>query len=114
MFEKVEDIEKTFLALQHLKHQKHEVLIFHVLDHNTEVKFDFSNQPHIFIDAESGEKLELRPAEIKEAYQNKMKEFLKDVEMKCHQLKIDYIPVDINNDFEKVMFSFFVKRKRMR
>ena len=42
-----------------------------------------------------------------------MAAFLKEVEYKCHQLKVDYIPVDINVDFEKVMLSFFIKRKRM-
>lgn len=113
MFENTEELENTFLALQHLKHQRHEVLVFHVLDRKTEVDFEFSNRPHIFIDAETGEKLKLRPSEIKEHYQTQMADFLKEVEMKCHQLKIDYIPVDINEDFEKVMLSFFVKRRRM-
>lgn len=113
MFENTEELENTFLALQHLKHQRHEVLVFHVLDRKTEVDFEFSNRPHIFIDAETGEKLKLRPSEIKEHYQAQMADFLKEVELKCHQLKIDYIPVDINEDFEKVMLSFFVKRRRM-
>jgi len=113
MFENVDELEKTFLALQHLKHQKHEVLVFHVMDNKTEIEFDFSNKPHIFVDAETGEKLKLRPSEIKESYKSQMADFLKDVEMKCHQLKIDYIPVDINDDFEKVMLSFFVKRKKL-
>lgn len=113
MFENAEEMEKTFLALQHLKHQKHEVMVFHVLDKQTEVDFEFSNKPHIFIDSETGEKLKLRPSEIKDVYKSQMATFLKDVEIKCHQLKIDYIPVDINEDFEKVMLSFFIKRKRM-
>ena len=114
MFENVDEMEKTFLALQHLKHQKHEVMVFHVLDNKTEVDFEFSNKPHIFVDAETGEKVKLRPSEIKETYKTQMGNFLKEVEIKCHQLKIDYIPVDINEDFEKVMLSFFIKRKKMK
>jgi hypothetical protein len=43
------------LVLQHLRHNKHKVVLFHVVDTKTELKFDFDNTPRKFIDVETGE-----------------------------------------------------------
>jgi hypothetical protein len=47
--------EALFNALQHLKHNKHKVVLFHVVDNKTELNFDFDNAPRKFIDVETGE-----------------------------------------------------------
>ncbi len=114
MFDRNSNIDEIFSALQHLKHHKHEILIFHVLDHKTEVDFEFENRPYLFIDKETGEQLKINPSELKESYTANVSKLIKEVELKCHQFKIDYVPVDINTDFEKVLMSYFVKRKRMK
>src|SRR5690606_67872 len=54
MLENQEQADQLFAALQHLKHNKHEVLLFHVTDKKTEMDFDFEDRPHEFIDIESG------------------------------------------------------------
>ena len=113
MFDRSADIDEIFSALQHLKHKKHEILIFHVLDKKTEIDFEFENRPYVFIDKESGEQLKINPSEIKSSYRKNINSLIKKVELKCHQFKIDYIPVDINTDFDKIMTSYFAKRKRM-
>lgn len=114
MFDRNSNIEEIFTAIQHLKHKKHEILIFHVLDKPTEIDFEFENRPYLFIDKETGEQLKINPSEVKNSYQKNIQSLIKQVELKCHQLKIDYIPVDINTDFDKVLSSYFVKRKRMQ
>jgi molybdopterin-guanine dinucleotide biosynthesis protein A len=43
-------------ALQHLKHNKHKVVLFHVVDTKTEL-VDFDNTPRKFIDIETGEEV---------------------------------------------------------
>jgi uncharacterized protein (DUF58 family) len=47
--------EALFTALQHLKHNKHKVVLFHVIDNKTELNFDFDNAPRKFIDIETGD-----------------------------------------------------------
>jgi hypothetical protein len=37
------DDNALFSALQHLRHNKHKVVLFHVVDTKTELKFDFDN-----------------------------------------------------------------------
>lgn len=106
--------EEVFTALQHLKHQKNEVLIFHITDHDTELNFEFEDRPYEFIDLESGEKTRLVPGEIKSSYQQAMKEYLNQLKMKCHQFKIDFIEVDVKEPFQKVLSQYLIKRARMK
>lgn len=105
--------EEAFRALQHLKFNKHEVILFHVLDPSTEVDFDYSNRPHTFVDLETGEKVKLNPRQIQEEYKERMEAFLKRLKVKCAQFKIDLIEADINKGFDQVLLAYLIKRARM-
>jgi uncharacterized protein (DUF58 family) len=114
MFENTNQLDEIFKALQHLKHNKHEVLLFHVTDHKTEYNFDFEDRPYEFIDLESGEKLKIQPSQIKDTYRTKISAFYHDLKLKCGQLKIDFVEADINNYFNEVLNAYLVKRARMK
>jgi uncharacterized protein (DUF58 family) len=114
MFEQIEDAQELFGALQHLKHQQHEVLLFHVVDKKTEQDFVFENRPHEFIDLETGEKVKLQPNQIQDSYRKQITEFSQALKMKCGQYKIDFIEVDIAQPFEDVLYAYMVKRAKMR
>src|SRR3954468_19424415 len=47
-------LQLLFAAIQHLKFNKHEVIIFNVHDKQKELDFNFDNRPHHFVDIESG------------------------------------------------------------
>src|SRR6185503_10821953 len=87
MFENVssesEEFKATFAALQHLKHNKHEVILFHVLDHEKELEFDFVNRPYRFIDLETGYVVNPTPSQVKETYVREMKYFFRHLKLKC-------------------------------
>jgi uncharacterized protein (DUF58 family) len=114
MFHNQDHHEDVFTALQHLKHQKNEILIFHITDHDTELNFEFEDRPYEFIDLESGEKTRLVPGEIKSSYQQAMREYLQQLRMKCHQFKIDFIEVDVKEPFQRVLAQYLIKRARMK
>ena len=114
MFEQIEDAQELFGALQHLKHQQHEVLLFHVVDKKTEQDFVFENRPYEFIDLETGEKVKLQPNQIQDSYRKQITEFSQALKMKCGQYKIDFIEVDIAQPFEDVLYAYMVKRAKMR
>jgi uncharacterized protein (DUF58 family) len=105
--------EDLFSALQHLKHNKHEVIIFHVTDMKTERYFEFDNVPYEFIDAETGAKLKLHPKEMQEAYREKMEKTYAAISEQCRRYGMAFEPVDTADDIEKVMLRFLVKRKKM-
>jgi uncharacterized protein (DUF58 family) len=63
-----EKLQALFAAIQHLKYNKHEVIIFNVSDKQKELDFNFANRPHQFIDIESGEQVRVHPNKIRESY----------------------------------------------
>jgi uncharacterized protein (DUF58 family) len=105
--------EHLFSALQHLKHAKHEVVLFHVVDKSKEVAFEFENRPYMFVDMESGEKIRLQPNQVKEYYVEHMRNFTNDLKMKCLQYQIDFVEADINEGFRQILLPYLVKRSRM-
>lgn len=114
MFDNITESEKLFSALQHLKHNMHEVLIFHVTDKKTESDFAFEDRPYEFIDLETNEKIKLNPAQVKDDYQRVLQSFYHDLKLKCGQYKIDFIEADIAQGFEQILSAYLVKRAKMR
>ena len=113
MFDNNEKKESVLSALKHLRHNKHEVVVFHVLDTKKELNFEFENRPYLFEDMETGEKVKLHPSQVKELYQKQMKEFLNEMKLRCGQYNIEFVPVDVQAPFAEVLLPFFVKRKKM-
>jgi uncharacterized protein (DUF58 family) len=105
--------EALFSALQHLKHNKHEIIIFNVADSQKELSFDFNNQPHHFIDLESGEELRVHPNEIRASYLNSLNSWRRELQLKCAQYHIDLIDAHINDGFDKVLKAYLIKRNKM-
>ena len=113
MFDRIEDPDHMFSALQHLKHAKHEVLLFHVVDKKMELDFEFENRPYLFIDVESGERVKVQPHEVKKLYTEKLKEFKEQLKLKCLQYKIDLVEANIGDGINAVLQSYLIKRGRM-
>lgn len=111
--ETAEGLQEIFAALQHLKHNKHEIIIFNVLDHQTELDFDFDNRPYHFIDIESGEDLKIHPNSVKDAYLIAVQEYHKELRLKCAQYKIDLVDADIRAGFYQVLHSYLIRRAKM-
>lgn len=105
--------EEVFAALQHLKHNKHEVILFHVHEKEKEVDFEYDNRPYKFIDMETGHEMKLNPADIRKTYVKRLKEFHEQLRLKCMQYQIDFVPATINQGYDKVLMSFLIKRSRL-
>lgn len=114
MFQPGKDVNQIFESLSHLKHNQHEVLLFHVTDHATELKFEFEDRPYKFVDLETNEVLKLTPTEYKKSYEEEMRRFYSAVKLRSGQLKIDFISVDVRDDFNKILTSFLIKRGKMK
>jgi uncharacterized protein (DUF58 family) len=114
MFQQGISLDETFQALQHLKHNKHEVLLFHVTDHKTEKDFEFADRPYRFVDKETRESITLMPSQVKEKYREKMSDLYEQIKLGCGNLKIDLIEVDSRDTFDKILGSYLIKRRKMR
>ena len=105
------DEARLFGALQHLKHNKHKVVLFHVVDRETEVKFEFDNSPRKFIDVESGEEINIFADTVREAYEKHVENTFKNLAMACAQNRIKYVPVAVGDSFEKILTTYLVEKQ---
>ena len=105
--------EELFSALQHLRHNKHEVILFHVTDKSKELDFEFENRPYNFIDMETGENIKIHPSEIKDTYVKSMAEYKKELMLRCAQYRIDFVEADIKEGFKQVLMPYLIKRSKM-
>ncbi len=111
MFQTATDDEQLFDALRHLKYNKHEVVLFHLLDRETEYHFDFENSPRRFLDVETGEHIDLYSDSIKEAYEKGVDAYFGALKLKCAQYRIKYVEVDVKSNFSKVLNTYLVERQ---
>ncbi len=105
--------DELFSALQHLKYNKHEVILFHTVDRERELEFRYDNRPYLFVDLETGDKVRLRGNAVKEHYVEQVRKFETELRLRCAQYKIDFVEADINKDFKLVLQPYLMKRGRL-
>ena len=103
--------ESVMTALKHFRHKGNEVVVMQVLD-PLERSFAFGSDA-IFKDLETQEELMTQPWHIQKAYQQSMQEFLDFYKRQCRDNNIDYVLLDTSTPFDKALFEYLNKRKRM-
>ena len=104
--------DDLFDALQQLRHNKHEVIIFHTFDRARELQLDYGSRPLRFVDLESGKVLRLQPSEVAQQYGDLMLRQQADLQQRAMQYRIDYVPVDVAQGFHQVILPFLLKRSK--
>jgi uncharacterized protein (DUF58 family) len=112
MLQPDQEAEQLFEALRHLNHNKHELVLFHVYDKATEYNFKFDNTPRRFVDVETGGAVDLYPESLQANYETAIARYFRDLRMKCGQYKINYVGVDIQDGFDKILTTYMVERQK--
>ena len=112
MFQADKEEAKLFEALRHLKYNKHEVVLFHVLDFQKEMNFDFENTPSRFTDVETGDQVDLYASNIQQNYQKAVEAYISRLKMECAKYRIKYVAADINKNFDTVLTTYMVERQK--
>ncbi len=105
--------DELFSALEHLRYNKHDVIVFHVTNKKLELELGYSNKPIRFVDMETGDEIKLNPNDIRKDYKKNLSHLITEFKMKCGNYNIDFVEADVNDDFRKVLVPFLVKRKAM-
>ncbi|MDP2424032.1 MAG: DUF58 domain-containing protein [Bacteroidales bacterium] len=113
MMESQSNPEVIFDALQHLRHNKHEVILFHTVDRSTEIDFAFANRPYRFVDMESGDDIRLLPNEVRAEYVNYMNRFSRELQLRCAQYQVDFVEADIKKGFRQILLPYLLKREKL-
>ncbi len=113
MMENVAQQDELFQALQHLKYNKHEVILFHTVDVAKELDFKFENRPYQFIDLETGDEVKVNPNDIREKYVEETLKRKEKLKLRCLQYGIDFVETDVNQGFNNLLETYLMKRKKM-
>tara|TARA_R110000868_G_scaffold235273_8_gene489132 strand:- start:37092 stop:38012 length:921 start_codon:yes stop_codon:yes gene_type:complete len=113
LFENVEEHEAMISSLKHLRHRKHEVLLFNVLEKRSERELDFSENRFVFEDMESDAEIEVIPAQVREDYKAKVAEYTHRFKMACSEFEIDFEEIDTEGEFDQALLAYLNKRKKL-
>lgn len=113
LFENVLEQDELLKALRHLRHRGHEVLVFHVLESDTERVFNFPDVPMLFRDVETGEEITLQPAQLREHYAEAVQEFSTFFRRKCRELQVDFVELDTDQPYDVALTAYLNKRRRL-
>ena len=106
-----DDPEAVDRALHHFRSKRHEVIVFHVLD-RAELEFPF-RQSAEFVDMESGERLQVNPAYVRDDYRRQIEEFLGRYRGICADCQFDYVLSDTSVPFDHMLSRYLEKRTRL-
>lgn len=102
-----------FAGLQHLKFNKHEVIIFSISDKAKEIDFSFDNRPYHFIDMETGVELKANSGTVKDHYLHAYQSYRQQIAVTCARYKIDLVEADISEGFSGILSAYLIKRQKM-
>lgn len=113
LFENVGAHDALLNALRHLRHRGHEVLVFHVLESETERLFRFPDVPMLFRDMETGEEITLQPAQLREHYAEAVKHFSETFRRRCLEHNVDFVELDTGEPYDTALLAYLNKRKTL-
>ena len=102
------DPDELLNCFQHLRFQKHDLVVFHLLD-RMELDFQF-DRPVRFLDLESTFSLVAEPASIRNEYLRQLHRYLELMKAGCREFKTDYRQVMTDQDYGNVLADFLVER----
>ena len=95
-------------GLRHLRYQKHEVLVFHVLDHDEET-FPFAQLTQ-FEDLEDEARVITDPRAIAADYRAQVQQLIKDYEAMCRRQAIGYLFFDTRTPLDRGLLKYLAWR----
>lgn len=95
-------------GLKHLKYQRHDVVVFHVLD-GAELDFPF-RQSTLFRGLEQLPELLTDPLGVREGYLAELNAYLLEVQRGCRMNNIEYLSLRTDHDLGATLAEFLARR----
>jgi len=102
------DLNALEAALQRMRYNRHEVVLFHVMHHD-ELTFQFDGQVK-FVGLEIPEELLTQPTELRVAYLKALHRYTDRFAELCAQNRIERVPVDTSLDMGGVFVDYLNQR----
>ncbi len=108
----LDDPQRVLRAIRHFRHKQHEVILFHVLDKD-ELSLPF-DQVTTFRDLETGARLQVEPATVREQYVELIRNFIDTYRRDCAESRVDYLEIDTQTRYDLLLQAYLVKRAKQR
>jgi uncharacterized protein (DUF58 family) len=100
-------------ALQHFRHERHEILLFHVLAPE-EMEFPFKKWTQFRNLEVIGHKLLVDPQRLRKEYLKNFKAFCKDLRDQAGQMQIDYQLLRTDEPVDRALGAYLTRRQMRR
>jgi uncharacterized protein (DUF58 family) len=107
----LDDTQTMLHALGHLRHRKHEVVVFHVMDPD-ELNFPF-DQLTRFKDLEGVGTLVTSPVTVRRQYLQRIDAFMQQVKRGCHERDADYVLATTDTPWDRMLNAYLARRHRV-
>jgi uncharacterized protein (DUF58 family) len=95
-------------GLQHLRHKRHEVVVFHVLD-RSELEFPF-REATLFRGLEQSPELLTDPRSLREGYLEQVRQFVDQIRRGCRSMNIDYVQMPTDKPLDIALSAYLAHR----
>lgn len=103
-----DDVPSILSGLQHLRYDRHEVVVFHVLD-AAELDFPFED-PTLFRGLELPAELLTDPRGLRQGYMNELHAFQEALARGCRGMNIDFVPMRTDQSLGTALARYLAHR----
>jgi len=107
-----DDESEVVRALRHFRHKKHGLILFHVFD-AAELELPFTKLTQ-FVDLETGDRYQVDPAGVREAYLAELRAFIDRYKRACSDADAEYVLADTSEPYDFLLRSYLTQRQRLR
>ncbi|MBM3992843.1 MAG: DUF58 domain-containing protein [Planctomycetes bacterium] len=108
-----DQVNRLIHALRHLRHRRHEILLFHILAPE-EIEFPFSRRTR-FQSLEAGDQFrQMEPAMARDEYLKNFQAFCHTLKVQAANLQIDYHPMRTDEPVDRALGYYLMKRMARR
>ncbi len=104
----LDDPSSVLKGLQHFRFQGHDVILFHIMDHE-ELTFPFKNTTK-FLDMESKSQIMAIPPLVRETYLKNLENHIDELKKGCGKQQVDYHLLDTSKPLDFALFSYLAHR----
>ena len=107
----LDDENEIHTGLAHLRYLRHDVILFHTLDHQ-ELYLDYEGLVE-FLDLESSARIRTFTNALRDSYRENVATFVESIEKKAREIDIDYCLLNTAQTLDKALLAYLAKRKRL-
>jgi uncharacterized protein (DUF58 family) len=106
-----DNLHNLTLALKHLRHKKHEVLLFHVLAPE-EIEFPFHRPTQFFNLEVSNDRQLVDPSRLRAGYLERFSAFCRDLRERARGMGIDYHQLRTDEPVDRALGTYLSRRRK--